>query len=111
MRQKDRDWTHRIAECQNLRGTIRQALALAFATGLILITGPNVNSAESRNVTNHWSVKIGGFCDSSAAIGSDGTIYFGTYDGALIALGPGGTRKWSFQAGREIRSSPALSTN
>ena len=41
-------------------------------------------------------------------MGSDGTIYFGAWDGKLWALNPDGTRKWVFRAGNEIQSSPAL---
>jgi outer membrane protein assembly factor BamB len=111
MRQRDRDSTGGITLWQNVYNGIWQWLILGLANWMVLITGPRANSVEFRTVTNNWSVSISGFCDSSAAIADDGTIYFGTYDGALFALRANGTRKWVFKAGREIRSSPAVSTN
>ncbi|MFP8876134.1 MAG: PQQ-binding-like beta-propeller repeat protein, partial [Myxococcota bacterium] len=51
---------------------------------------------------------------SSAAIGEDGTIYFGTQDGILYALNPDGSLLWSYQAEtglngeNRIASAPAL---
>src|SRR2546425_10168626 len=63
---------------------------------------------ELPTVTNEWLVKIGCASDSSAAIGPDGTIYFGTWEGKLWALDPKGKRKWTFETGVEIRSSPAV---
>ncbi|SVE50115.1 uncharacterized protein METZ01_LOCUS502969, partial [marine metagenome] len=54
---------------------------------------------------------------SSAAIGQDGTIYFGDDNGTLHALNPDGTAKWTYEvnavpgvpdANRSIESSPAL---
>ena len=63
---------------------------------------------ETLVLTNQWSVLLGSLSDSSPAIGADGTIYFGTFLGDLYALTPGGSRKWIFSAGREIRSSPAI---
>lgn len=59
-------------------------------------------------LTNLWSVNIGGTSDSSPAVGSDGTIFFGDRRGQLWALNPDGSRKWVFEAGREITSSPAI---
>jgi len=45
---------------------------------------------------------------STPAIGADGTIYLGSFDGKLHALSPEGTEKWYFKAGLEIKSSPAI---
>lgn len=61
-----------------------------------------------------WSVPLHGKSDSSPALGSDGTIYFGDYEGKLLALNADGSKKWEFTTGHgwdmgvEIRSSPAL---
>ena len=63
------------------------------------------------NATNKWCVEIGSDSDSSPAVGTDGTIYFGTFDGKLWALRPDGSNKWVFQVNSEIRSSPALGTD
>jgi outer membrane protein assembly factor BamB len=45
---------------------------------------------------------------SAPALANDGTIYLGTFQGWLYAVGPDGREKWRFQAGREIISSPAI---
>ena len=37
--------------------------------------------------------------ESSPAIGSDGTVYVGSYDGYLYAIKPDGTLKWKFNNG------------
>jgi outer membrane protein assembly factor BamB len=45
---------------------------------------------------------------SSPSIGSDGTIYFGSWDNKFYALYPNGTQKWNFTTGDWIDSSPAI---
>lgn len=56
-----------------------------------------------------WSYQTGGYIANSPAIGSDGTIYFGSSDHYLYALNPNGTLKWRFQAGGVIGwSSPSI---
>lgn len=66
------------------------------------------NSPVERTLSTNWSIQIGTYTDSSPAIGKDGTIYLGAFDGKLWAINPDGTRKWVFRAGLEIRSSPAV---
>ena len=49
--------------------------------------------------------------DSAPAIGPNGEIYFGTWNGVLYALNPNGSRKWEFTVGGSgpyIASSPAV---
>ena len=46
-----------------------------------------------------------------AAIGSDGTIYFGSEDKKLYALNPDGTKKWEFVTGGGVHSTPALASD
>ena len=50
---------------------------------------------------------------SSPAIGADGIIYVGAWDGYLFALNPGGTRSWSVRTSppSDINSSPAVGSN
>lgn len=62
-------------------------------------------------VTNEWLVDTRYAVSSSPALGKDGTIYFGTWDGKLWALNTNGTRKWVFRTGSEIRSSPAVGSD
>ena len=45
--------------------------------------------------------------ESSAVIGEDGTIYFGS-DWVLFALNPDGTEKWRYKTGGLIWSAPAV---
>jgi outer membrane protein assembly factor BamB len=59
-------------------------------------------------LTNEWSMDIRSRSDSAPAVGSDGTIYFGTWTGKLWAVNPDGSRKWVFQAQNEIKSAPAV---
>lgn len=49
--------------------------------------------------------------DSTPAIGADGTIYFGCWNGFLYALRPDGTKLWEFKAGAFVASSPAIGTD
>jgi outer membrane protein assembly factor BamB len=50
----------------------------------------------------------GGLIESSPAIASDGTLYFGSYDQKLYAVNRDGTEKWSFGTGGVILASPAI---
>lgn len=51
----------------------------------------------------------GGPIGSSPAIGTDGTIYFGSDDDKVYAVSPQGKVKWTFQAGDNLGiSSPAI---
>ena len=58
--------------------------------------------------TQKWAFATGDWVDSSPAIGADGTIYVGSYDGKLYALNPDGTQKWAFTTGDAVYSSPAI---
>jgi len=51
-----------------------------------------------------------GSMESSAIIGNNGTIYFGTMgtDCQLYALSPNGTKQWSYPVGLMIWSTPAI---
>ena len=60
-------------------------------------------------LTNEWTLGIRSSSDSAPAVGTDGTIYVGTWRGELWAIKPDGTQKWVFPAGNEIKSSPAIS--
>lgn len=53
------------------------------------------------------SVSISG----SAALDSEGNIYFGCENGYLYSLNPEGELRWSYAASESIRSSPAIDNN
>ncbi|MFB0515077.1 MAG: PQQ-binding-like beta-propeller repeat protein [Candidatus Neomarinimicrobiota bacterium] len=55
-----------------------------------------------------WEFLTGGAVESSPAIGSDGTIYVGSFDDKLYAVNPDGTKKWEFLTGGNVSSSPAI---
>ena len=55
-----------------------------------------------------WAFTTGNEVDSSPAIGADGTIYVGSYDGNVYAINPDGSHKWTFTTGSFVYSSPAI---
>ncbi|SDH76495.1 Outer membrane protein assembly factor BamB, contains PQQ-like beta-propeller repeat [Fervidobacterium changbaicum] len=58
--------------------------------------------------TPKWEFKTSGDVKGCPAIGSDGTIYVGSYDNYLYAINPDGTQKWKFKTGGYVYSSPAI---
>jgi outer membrane protein assembly factor BamB len=89
-------------------------LVRGHRTALLVITlsfalAPKISAAEKYYAaTNLWNFHIGSGSQSSPALGRDGTIYVGTWEGYLIALDPDGTARWRFKTGFEIASSPAI---
>jgi outer membrane protein assembly factor BamB len=83
---------------------LRARVVLLFACVLIRCHA----NAETPVLTNAWSFVLGYPSDSSPAIGDDGTIYLGVWNGDFRAFSPDGSPKWVFHAGREIKSSPAI---
>lgn len=58
-----------------------------------------------------WNFETGSGVESSPALGSDGTIYFGSYDSCLYAVtddGTHGTLKWKFRTNGPIDCSPTV---
>ena len=71
-------------------------------TGLCPYTGPETSDTL-------WTYTPGGIIHwSSPAIGEDGTIYFGCWDGYLYAINPDGILKWTYMTNSEVFSSPAI---
>jgi PKD repeat protein len=59
--------------------------------------------------TLKWEYQPGNWIDtSSAAIGSDGTVYIGSGDKYLYAFNPDGSLKWRFLTEMTVGSSPAI---
>ena len=59
--------------------------------------------------TKKWEFRTGDGVYSSPAIGSDGTVYVGSYDKKVYALnGATGAMKWEFLTGEGVGSSPAI---
>jgi outer membrane protein assembly factor BamB len=75
-------------------------------------TGLSPYDTSANPGTQKWAF-VGTVCCgdeawSSPAIGSDGTIYFGSSDNNLYAIDPDGTLKWAFLTGDMVLSSPAI---
>jgi outer membrane protein assembly factor BamB len=61
------------------------------------------------SATNLWQAAIGPGGQSSPAVGHDGAVYIGTWQGKLLAFnGDDGAKRWAFDAGLEMASSPAV---
>jgi len=59
-----------------------------------------------------WEFKTGAEVQSSPAIGSDGTVYVGSYDKKLYAInGKSGVKLWEFKTGGAVRSSHAIGSD
>lgn len=58
-----------------------------------------------------WQTFTPGYVTSSPALGSDGTVYVGSFDRRLHALDPvTGAERWAFPTADHIYSSPALAS-
>ncbi|MBM4464927.1 MAG: PQQ-like beta-propeller repeat protein, partial [Chloroflexi bacterium] len=56
-----------------------------------------------------WRFETGSAISSTPAVGPDGTVYVGSWDGKLYAVDPAtGNEDWSYTTAGYIRSSPAL---
>ena len=79
---------------------------------LLFIHCASLGFAQSQwRTEKKWTFDTGGGVDSSPAIGSDGTIYFGSWDQNLYAINPDGSKKWAFKTGDGVDSSPAIGTD
>jgi len=70
------------------------------------------NLAFCQSVSSkQWAFETGSSVTSSPAIGSDGTIYVGSWDDNLYAINPDGSKKWAFKTGSYVSSSPAIGSD
>jgi len=59
--------------------------------------------------SKRWEFVTGGKVWSSPAIGEDGMVYIGSFDGKIYALdGQTGTKRWEFATKGKVLSSPAI---
>ena len=59
-----------------------------------------------------WEFKTGRAVSSSPAIGSDGTVYVGSWDKKVYAInGKTGDKLWEFETGDSVYSSPAIGSD
>ena len=77
--------------------------------------GQHTNQASKAKVrTPIWEFETGGDVWSSPAIGSDGTVYVGSWGNwnSLYAVnGKTGDKLWEFETGRAVLSSPAIGSD
>ncbi len=65
-----------------------------------------------QNGRQRWQTFTPGYITSSPALGSDGTVYVGSFDHKLYALDPAtGQVRWAFPTDAHIYSSPALASS
>jgi outer membrane protein assembly factor BamB len=80
--------------------TIRATSGDAFATATV----------EVSPFALAWSVETGGG-PSSPAISEDGTVYVGSLDHGVYAVGPDGTLRWRFETGWAVPWAPAIGSD
>ncbi|MDE2682065.1 MAG: PQQ-binding-like beta-propeller repeat protein [Verrucomicrobiota bacterium] len=86
--------------------------------GMVALVGCGRKEPVQLSVSNTeeiklWEFKTGGAIgDSSSAIGSDGTVYVGSFDKKLYAInGKSGVKLWEFETGGYVLSSPAIGSD
>ncbi|MGC8743688.1 MAG: PQQ-binding-like beta-propeller repeat protein [Verrucomicrobiia bacterium] len=81
----------------------------AFLTCFVLTAAAVALGAERQQPL--WVFPVGATVQSSPAIGSDGTIYFGADNGIFYALTPAGKKKWEFVTSGAIVTTPAIASD
>ena len=74
-------------------------------------TGLSQYDTSANQGSLKWKYRTGGDIYSSVAIGSDGSIYFGSSDYFFYALDSSGSQRWRHRTGDVIYSSPAVATD
>ena len=75
-------------------------------------TKPEPTKAKATAGVKLWEFETGGHVHSSPAIGSDGTVYVGSWDKKLYAInGKSGVKLWEFETGGGVESSPAIGSD
>jgi outer membrane protein assembly factor BamB len=87
---------------------MKKALGVIFlaVSSLCLVSLRGEVRADS--VAERWTFRTGSEVASSPVIGPDGTVYVGSDDGCVYALGPDGIQTWRFKTGGSVISSPAI---
>ena len=75
-------------------------------------TKPEPTKAKATAGVKLWEFETRGDVLSSPAIGSEGTVYFGSEDNKLYAInGKTGVKLWEFKTGLNVLSSPAIGSD
>ena len=78
------------------------------------LSSSNTDATESKTTAGDklWEFVTGELVDSYPAIGSDGTVYVGSWDDKLYAInGKTGDKLWEFKTGNYVFSSPAIGSD
>jgi outer membrane protein assembly factor BamB len=82
------------------------------AAGVLIATPGAVQGIDPSTGAVRWTFQPEGqgiFLKACAAVGGDGTVYFGTSNGDFYALDGGtGTKRWKVHTGASFQSSPAI---
>lgn len=71
-----------------------------------------VHAIDGATGARKWTFEAGGQVSEAAAVGLDGTVYFGSNQGVLYALdGPTGEVKWQSAGEGSVLSAPAVAAN
>lgn len=98
-------------------GVLDISFAQTLANGPWPIRGQNLQhtgkaaSVYSASDSLKWRYTTNSSITSSPVVGSDGTVYFGSYDNYLYAINADGTLKWSYLTGGVIWSSPTIASD
>ncbi len=84
---------------------------IIFCVGIFSIAFAINVSSGNQSGSLKWKYETGSWIESSPAIGSDGTIYVGSYDNYLYAINPDGSLKWRYKTDDRISSSPAIGSD
>jgi outer membrane protein assembly factor BamB len=93
---------------------MKQILLICAVVALVGCGSPQgINQTSKAQIgTPIWEFETGNPVISSPAIGSDGTVYVGSYDKKLYAInGKSGVKLWEFETGHDVQSSPAIGSD
>jgi len=91
-------------------GAYEVVVANAFGSVTSQVATLTLIPANPGNV--RWQFLAGDIVAGSPAIGADGTVYVGSWNGKFYALdGATGANRWEFQAGAILHSSPTIGTD
>ena len=90
------------------RGLMRYWLTICLGLGV----APFGVGQELKPGDLIWEFETGSEVMSSPAIGSDGTVYVGSWQtGIIYAINLDGTKQWEFETGGRVLSSPAIGSD
>jgi len=99
-------WNKKISRINSSPAISSDEAIYVHAGGVLEATGKNGKQKWQCRVNDIYNPSI-----SSPAIGTNGTIYVGSFDHKLYAISEEGNIKWSFKTGGGISSSPAIDTD